>query len=173
MPGALLAVVAVPHPHPMSGQLMSLARELGVGERVRFVPPVPSHEVPAYLSGADLAVSPIIGDAASYDMALPNKLFEFLHAGLPIVTSDIAAMSAFVTAHDLGQVFRQGDPADCARAVRRALAEPVSVDTAALREEFSWQGQEPALLAAYATLVDGLAVSERPWQPNEAEVSFA
>lgn len=173
VPGALLAVVAVPHPHPMSGQLMSLARELGVGERVRFVPPVPSHEVPAYLSGADLAVSPIIGDSASYDMALPNKLFEFLHAGLPIVTSDIAAMSAFVTAHHLGQVFRQGDPADCARAVRRALAEPVSVDTAALREEFSWQGQEPALVAAYAKLVDGLAVSERPWQPSEAEVSFA
>jgi hypothetical protein len=49
----------------------------------------------------------------------------------------------------------------------------VSVDTAALREEFSWQGQEPALVAAYATLVDGLAVSERPWQPSEAEVSFA
>lgn len=173
VPGALLAVVAVPHPHPMSGQLMSLARELGVGERVRFVPPVPSHEVPAYLAGADLAISPIIGDAASYDMALPNKLFEFLHAGLPIVTSDIAAMSAFVTAHHLGQVFRQGDPADCARAVRRALAEPVSVDTTALRQEFSWQGQEPALVAAYATLVDGLAVSERPWQPSEAEVSFA
>jgi glycosyltransferase involved in cell wall biosynthesis len=175
VPGAVLAVVAVPYPHPMAARLQALAVDLGVGDRVRFVPPVPSHEVPAYLSGADVAVSPIMGDAASYDMALPNKLFEFVHAGLPVVTSDIAAMSAFVTSHGLGHVFRQGDPADCAAAIRRVCEQPVTVDTSALRQEFSWQGQEPGLIAAYTALggaLAGLRAPDRPWRPEDLAVDF-
>jgi glycosyltransferase involved in cell wall biosynthesis len=173
LPGVHLAIVAVPHPHPMAPWLSELAQRLGVIQRVHFVPPVPSHEVPAYLSAADVAVSPIIGDSVSYDLALPNKLFEYVHAGLPVATSDIRAMSEFVLRHDLGTVFHQRDPADCAAAIARAIDERGSRDTATLRAEFSWQGQEPALIGAYSTLVEGLSVSDRPWQPHEAEVSFA
>ncbi|MBD3785254.1 MAG: glycosyltransferase, partial [Micrococcales bacterium] len=143
VPDLHLAVVAVPFPHPMAPALAALAEHVGVEDRLHLVPPVPSHEVPAYLAGADVAVSPIRGDSASYDMALPNKLFEFVHAGLPIATSDLREMSAFVRAHGLGTVFAQGDPAACADALRAALAtHPDAGVLERLREEFAWQGQE-------------------------------
>src|SRR5690606_3167772 len=53
VPGLHLAIVAVPHPHPMAGELLAQARALGIEDRVHIVPPVASHEVPAYLSSAD------------------------------------------------------------------------------------------------------------------------
>ena len=179
LPSIVLAVVAVPYPHPMAGALLELAGDLGAGERLRFVPPVPSHEVPAYLSTADVAVSPIIGTSVSYDMALPNKLFEFIHAGLPVVTSDIAAMSAFVREHRLGEVFRQGDPASCGDALRRVLASPPAPAPAALREEFSWQGQEAALVEVYRRLQErvpslaALRTPTAPWSEEDLLLEFA
>lgn len=174
----VLAVVAVPYPHPFAPRLVDLARGLHVERRLRFVPPVPSHEVPAYLSTADIAISPIVGDSVSYDLALPNKLFEFVHAGLPIVTSDLAAMGAFVSENALGEVFRQGDPQSCADAVRRVLAEPPAPPSAALREKFSWQGQEDALVGVYRGLrervptLDLLQVPSLEWADDDLVPRF-
>ncbi|PRY55872.1 glycosyltransferase involved in cell wall biosynthesis [Knoellia remsis] len=181
-PGVHLAVVAVPHPHPMAPELERRAREAGVADRLHLVPPVASAEVPSYLSAADVAVSPIHGDSASYDMALPNKLFEFIHAGLPIATSDIAAMAGFVREHGLGAVFRQRDAIDCACALVEVL-ERVRVGEgpdpgvlARLRHEFSWQTQERHLVEVYRDLPSGatagLEVPDRPWHLEELQLDF-
>jgi glycosyltransferase involved in cell wall biosynthesis len=173
LPDLHLAVVAVPYPHPMAPRLRQIAASVGAAGRLHLVPPVPSHEVPSYLSEADLAVSPILGDSVSYDLALPNKLFEFLHAGLPMVVSDCRAIAKFVTEHRLGRVFRAGDPTDLADAVRRVLACPPHPDTTQLRREYSWQGQEPHLVGVYDELVSGLHVPTPPLAPADLLLSWS
>lgn len=181
-PDVHLAVVAVPYPHPMTPELERRAREYGVTDRLHFVPPVPSHEVPAYLSCADVAVSPIHGDSASYDMALPNKLFEFIHAGLPIATSNIAAMAAFVREHGLGGVFRQRDASDCARVLVGVLASaergegPSRELLEELRRQYSWQTEELRLVEVYRGVDEDLAAalscSTQAWTPDELTLNF-
>jgi glycosyltransferase involved in cell wall biosynthesis len=173
LPNLHLAVVAVPYPHPMAARLRQIAAGVGAANRLHLVPPVPSHEVPSYLSEADVAVSPILGDSVSYDEALPNKLFEFLHAGLPMVVSDCRAMADFVTRHGLGAVFRAGDPDDLARALGQVLAEPPHPDTTALRREYSWQGQEPHLIEVYDELVSGLRIPDAPITPDTLALSWS
>lgn len=173
LPDLHLAVVAVPFPHPMAARLREIAAGVGAANRLHLAPPVPSHEVPSYLSEADVAVSPILGDSVSYDEALPNKLFEFLHAGLPMVVSDCRAMAAFVIEHGLGRVFRAGDASDLADAMRATLADPPHPDTSALRREYSWQGQEPHLVAVYDDLVSGLRIPESPMTPADLLLSWS
>jgi len=156
LPGVHAALVVVPFPHPRAEELMDLARTLGVADRVHLLAPVAADAVPDYLSEADVAVSPILAGPANHEAALPNKLFEMLHSGLPIVTSDIRAMSAFVVKHDLGVVFRSGDAADLARAVNEVLADPGRWAThhkrATLMHEWSWQAQEAPLGEAYRSV---------------------
>jgi glycosyltransferase involved in cell wall biosynthesis len=171
-PGVHLAVVSVPYPHPFAAQLTATAARAGVADRLHLVPPVPSVTVPSYLCSADVAVSPILPVSASYDMALPNKLFEFLHAGLPIVVSDCKAMAAFVTEHGLGRSFHAGDAADLANALRATLEDPPLPDTAVLRREFSWQAQESRLVAAYDGLAEGLVVPSDPFPVDEIALDW-
>ena len=173
LPDLHLAVVAVPFPHPMAARLREIAEGVGAVDRLHLVPPVPSHEVPSYLSEADVAVSPIVGDSVSYDEALPNKLFEFLHAGLPMVVSDCRAVAQFVTEHGLGAVFRAGDADDLARALRTILADPPRPDTAALRREYCWQGQEPTLVAVYDELLPGLRAPAMAITPEALQLSWS
>jgi glycosyltransferase involved in cell wall biosynthesis len=172
LPDLHVAVVAVPFPHPMGARLRALADSLGVATRLHLVPPVPSHEVPAYLRGADLAVNSLLADSMSHDMALPNKLFEFLHAGVPMAVSDCRAMAEFVQGNGLGTVFRAGDAPDFARAARELLAEPPRPDTAMLRATYSWQGQEPSLVGVYDELLGGLSVPKRAWSPDDLHLDW-
>ncbi len=160
LPGVHAAVIAVPHPHPLAVELTARAVSLEVGDRLHFCPPVDQDHLLHYLSGADVAVMPLRTGSANIEQALPNKLFENLHAGLTMVTSDARLMAAFVREHDLGEVFSfhgpDGGAADLAAAARRALANPRDSHGEhweALRRTYSWQGQEAALREVYAALV--------------------
>lgn len=168
LPGVHAALVVVPFPHPRAEELTTLAEKLGVADRLHLLAPVPADAVPDYLGEADVAVSPILGGPANHEAALPNKLFEMLHSGLPIVTSDIRAMAQFVTSHHLGVVFRSGDAVDLARAVNEVLADPSRwtdrQERASLVHEWSWQTQEAALGEAYRkVLATSAAADHRPF----------
>ncbi|EWT07570.1 hypothetical protein N864_06430 [Intrasporangium chromatireducens Q5-1] len=153
LPDMHLALVAVPHPHPSIPGLLERAAALGAEARVHVTGPVAQGDIATFLSGADIAVHPLPGGSPNHDQALPNKLFEYLHAGLPLVVSDARMMADFVMTEHVGQVFATGDAAALASAVQRVREEPPSPETIAeVAHRCSWQGQEALLLALY----DGL-----------------
>ena len=91
-----LALVTDPTAVPLEG-LLELARRCGVEHRVHVRPYVEAHRVSAFLRDGTIGVHPI-SHYANAEIALPTKLFEFLQAGLPVVVSDVAAMSAEMAA---------------------------------------------------------------------------
>lgn len=157
LPGVHLALV-VPHVINTYGQsLLDRARDLGVADRLHVVPPVASEQVSAYLSTATAGVHGL-HRFPSHDMALPNKLFEYVHARLPLVVSDVPAMAGFVRDHGLGEVYRTADATDLARAARLVLDRADSLRPAfsdALLAEFSWEPQADALRELYRRLLPG------------------
>lgn len=154
--GVHLVMVTVPHPHPMTPGLMELAERHGAGGRLHVLPPVGQRELIGFLATATVGVHPMPGGSPNHEMALPNKLFEYLHAGLPLVVSDAAEISRFVRDHGIGEVFRTGDAASFADAVAKVLVDPsayrLGSERAELVRQFSWQGQEPVLGEIYGQL---------------------
>jgi glycosyltransferase involved in cell wall biosynthesis len=144
---------------------LRLARHLGVADRVHLVPYVEGNLVPEYLSSADLAVHPMTTDSLNHQLALPNKIFEYLHAGLPELVSDNAVMASFVAEHAIGESFSARDPADLAHKATLMLDDSgryrrTIESRPDLAERYSWQSQIPSLLSAYEELLDiRLAVS--------------
>jgi glycosyltransferase involved in cell wall biosynthesis len=153
--GLHLAIVYVPF--VVNQDVRDLQRriaELGVADRVHLVEPVPADSIVAFLSSADVGVHPLSRGPQNHDMALPNKLFDYVHAGLAVVVSDVTLMSAFVREHGIGEVFTSGDVDACEQALRRTLNHLPALRARAadptLREEFSWENQARALAALYA-----------------------
>jgi glycosyltransferase involved in cell wall biosynthesis len=136
--------------------LLARSEELGVSDRVHIVPKVPPESVVPYVAEADVGVYPL-GRYPAGDISLPNKLFEYLHAGLPMVVSDSPAMAGFVRRHRLGEVVPVDDAEGWARAIERALAaQPYRTRVSeweALKEEWSWERQSERLLAVYRELL--------------------
>ncbi len=118
LPGVHLALVVQ---DPSAPHITALT-EAG-DERVHAVPYVPAEQVFRFLAPADVGVIPI-HHWPNHEIALITKFFEYSHARLPIVVSDVRAMAEAVRATGQGEVFRARDAADLARAVRAILADP-------------------------------------------------
>ena len=163
LPGAHLAVVAVPSVRTAAvAAVAATAERLGVSDRLHLLDPVPPDRVVEFLRTADVGLIPL-RHFGSHEMALANKLFEYLHAGVPMVVSDCRAQAEFVREHRVGEVHRAGDGADLAAAVERVLAQrsdPASglaqrLADPALLARYTWDAQARVLQGVYRDLLPG------------------
>ena len=140
-------------------ELKSKAAAIGAAERLHFVPYVTPEEVVPYISTANVGISPLPADVVNYDLALPNKLFDYIQAGLPLVVSDCVEVSRLLERYPLGQTFNWQDPKALASAVTSVLSRSEEfLDTyrnlKAELQEFTWEAQEIELHKAYELALD-------------------
>jgi len=114
--------------------LGELAAALGVGERVRFVGPVPQAELPRYYSAADMLV------LASAREGMANVLLEAMACGTPVVATAVGGTPEVVAAPAAGALMAERSPQALAAAVRDLQAR--YPDRAAVRrhtEAYGWE----------------------------------
>ncbi|MDX3802436.1 glycosyltransferase family 4 protein [Streptomyces sp. AK04-3B] len=149
---------------PLLEQLFARAEALGVRDRVHLVPYVPQHEVADYLSSADLGLTPF-RRVPNCEVSLPTKVSEYLQAGLPLVTSDVKVIKAYVEERGLGEVWTWDDPKTFAAAAARAMehrAELAAAITEEVRTDLSWETQSAKLLKLYRELSKKTPPGPRP-----------
>ncbi|THV43393.1 glycosyltransferase [Glycomyces buryatensis] len=132
--------------------LVARSEELGVADRVHLLPYVPHWQIVPFLAGADIGVIPI-HHYLNHEIALITKFFEYSHARLPILVSDVKTMAAKVNETGQGEVFRAKDTADFVRAAKLILADPESYrkryDTHVPLTEWTWPSQAAILDRVY------------------------
>jgi ubiquinone/menaquinone biosynthesis C-methylase UbiE len=111
--------------------LGQLAVQVGVTDRVEFAGTVPPDQVVGAVSGAGLGLMLIEPVCRSYELTLPNKLFEYAVAGVPILASDLEVIGSIVGEGGLGDVAAPDRPEEIATALER-LSDPAA--NAAARE---------------------------------------
>jgi len=131
---------------PERGALESLAREIGVAERVRFCGLVSQADLPDLYSAADALV------LASSREGWANVLLEAMACGTPVIASDVWG-NPEVVADPAAGLLVQRTPDSIAEGVKRLLLAPPSrEDTRHYAERFSWEattaGQVEVFLAA-------------------------
>lgn len=143
---------------PQSDYVQSLvvkARALGVADRVKLAPYVPFDQVVPYLSEADVGVIPL-HHWPNHEIALITKFFEYSHARLPIVVSDVRSMAEAVRETGQGEVFTAGDVESFLAATRGVLAAPEryrAAYTPTLLEAWTWDAQADVLDGVYRSLL--------------------
>ncbi|GAA2885841.1 hypothetical protein Acy02nite_42380 [Actinoplanes cyaneus] len=167
LPEVHLAMVSV-HPNgknPAVEQIMAKAESLGVADRVHALPYVPHWQVSEYLSPADAAVSPL-HHLPNHEIALSNKFFEYSHARLPLITSDIRTMAEMVRSTGQGEVFKAEDLDDFVRVVRLVMADPdryrAAYDRDNLLLSWTWEAQAAVLDSVYTALLPASAPVAKP-----------
>lgn len=86
---------------PVKAELQNRAQEAGL-PNLRFADPVPKGEIPDLLCAADAAVITLKEAKAFYNAVSPNKLFDYLAAGKPVLCSIPGDMARMVEEHACG-----------------------------------------------------------------------
>ncbi|HEY8810767.1 MAG TPA: glycosyltransferase, partial [Solirubrobacterales bacterium] len=154
LPEAHLLFLGAEGPH--ATRLRKIAGESGAGDRSHFLGPVPPEALLSHTAQADVGVSLLADSCENHRLALPNKLFEYVAAGLPVVVSDLPEASRLVRAHGIGWCADGADPESVAAALCTALAhqddEGLAKRLARAASELSWEQEKQRLLAVYDAL---------------------
>lgn len=122
--------------------------------RCSVLPSVPVDAVGGVLSSAGLALVTLEPGCGNHEIALPNKLFHAIRAGVPIVASDVGELARTVRAHGIGVLYRPGDAASLIMAVEEARRRYPELVAAVQRaaDELSWDRDQETLLGVYERL---------------------
>lgn len=134
------------------------------GTSAECIGPVPREEVADRL-GAARASLVLFHPAPNHTNAQPNKLFEAMSAGVPVIASDFPAWRAVVEGCGCGRLADPLDPESIADAMRWMLEHPEETDAMgrcgreAVEERYNWERESRTLLALYAAWADGRPVA--------------
>jgi glycogen(starch) synthase len=156
LPGVVCALVINKPESDYMKQVLGRADELGVADRVRILPYVPFEEVVPFLSTADIGVIPI-HHWPNHEIQLITKYFEYAHARLPMLVSDVRVMAQTARETGQGEVFTAGDVSSFVEAARRLLDDPsgyrAAYDDSTLLQEWTWEAQAQVLDGVYSRLI--------------------
>jgi len=129
-------------------------RDRGLADRVKFFGTIPNDELLAWTAAADIGLCNIVNASLSYYTTLPNKLFEYIMAGVPVIGSDSPEIGRVIREEGVGEVCDPEDPVGLAEAARKILAdpEPYRAATVAARERYNWGIEGQKLLDLYEGL---------------------
>lgn len=131
--------------------LERLTLSLGIKHRVYFHPAVPQHQLLEYTQSADAGVIPYQATCLNNLYCTPNKLFEFIAAGIPILGSDLPEINHIVLTHQLGLTGKMRDPNEFAHLIDKMFRNEEQLDawrknSLIAQQEFSWLNEEQKLL---------------------------
>lgn len=139
-------------------RLRAVAIATGLAPRVHLRDPVPPGALLSHTAQADVGVSLLEDSCENHRLALPNKLFEYVAAGLPVVVADLPEAARLVREREIGWCADPADAGGVAAALRSALAhkddDGLRRRLALAASELDWETEKRRLLTVYDELED-------------------
>jgi glycosyltransferase involved in cell wall biosynthesis len=134
---------------PNENQLREIAKQY---TNCRFEKPVHMNElVSAAANTGHIGIVPYAPVNINNYLASPNKLFEYIQAGLPVVGSDLPFLRKIILGHEVGYVFDPNSPSDIARAINTATRDSVlpilRTNVRRIQKRYCWDEEQEKLVS--------------------------
>ncbi len=126
LPEYLLLVIGSGDAWPV---LQELVKEHALEDRVRLIGKLPYERMMDYTRHADVGLTLDKDTNLNYRYSLPNKLFDYLHAGIPVLATDLPEVAGIVRKHACGVVIHAPAPEVIRQAVEHLFADPARYAT--------------------------------------------
>ncbi len=137
---------------------------------MHVLPAVAPDRLADWVASADVGAMPNQPRTANERLSTPNKLFESLAVGLPVVSSDFPERRSIVIDDPDGPLGAMCDPTD-PRSIASAIRSILDLDAAArtdmrarclraAHERWNWETESAKLVELYASLADEAAAAE-------------
>lgn len=129
-----------------------------LSERIKLVDKLPYNQMMQYTMNADIGFSLDKNTNPNYLYSLPNKIFDYIKAGLPIIATDLVEIGKVVRYYEVGRIINSLDPEKLAIFIKEFLNDKNAMDNAKANtlkaiKELNWESQRNVLDNIYAELI--------------------
>jgi glycosyltransferase involved in cell wall biosynthesis len=133
--------------------------ELNLSGRVRFIPKVPWNELLKYTKSANAGLSLDKDTNPNYRYSLPNKLFDYISAGIPVIVSDLPEVRKVVEGNNCGIIISSVTPDAISIAIKklrddRNLLNRLKQNAAKASESLNWENESKKIIDFYKGILN-------------------
>ena len=139
-----------------SGDVIELLKKRSIEkdllEKVIFTGLLPYNEMMQYTMNADVGVSLDKDTNINHKFSLPNKIFDYVKAGIPVVVSNLKEVAGIVQEFKIGVVCSNHMPNTILKSILEVLENPSSYKIEEAQKQLIWNNEESVLLSVYNKL---------------------
>ena len=133
------------------GKIEKIIDQNQLSEKITYVPKVPFTLLSYFTRKAQLGLSIDKPSILNHKYSLPNKLFEYLHAGVPVLASRLFEQERIINHYDVGGFIEDHRPEHIAQKIREIFADPGTLkrwkqNTDLVKEELNWENESKIVL---------------------------
>lgn len=129
--------------------LQKYVKEQQLEEKVKFINRVPYQELLQYTCAADVGLSLDKSTNINYRFSLPNKLFDYIHCNIPVVTSKVVEVKRIVDEYQIGETVDPQNIVALKEAIKKVGAGSYKETLKKAQKELNWENEQLPLKAFY------------------------
>jgi glycosyltransferase involved in cell wall biosynthesis len=134
--------------------LQQKAELLKLSDKIQFIKKLPYAELMQYTANADIGLTLDKDSNLNYRFSLPNKLFDYIHAGIAVLSSDLIEIRKIIEQYEIGEIIKDHQPETIAAHINKLLTDDekrlkYAANTKTAAAALCWENEEKELMKVY------------------------
>lgn len=139
--------------------LIEKVSNLGLTGRIKFIPKLPWNMLMRYTRSADAGLTLDKNSNMNYELSLPNKLFDYISAGIPVIGSDITEVAKIISGYRCGIIIPDVNSEEISKAIiklrdNRSLLSELKRNSIIASESLNWEKESLKVEEFYRLILD-------------------
>jgi glycosyltransferase involved in cell wall biosynthesis len=140
-------------------RLIQKVVKLQLNDKIKFFPKVPWHVLMKYTRSADAGISLDKNTNLNYLFSLPNKLFDYLSAGIPVISTDLPEITKIIKEYNCGMLVSEATPEEISKAIlilrdNRSLLADLKRNSLIASESVNWENESKKVEELYRSALN-------------------
>jgi glycosyltransferase involved in cell wall biosynthesis len=135
--------------------LKNMVNELSLNNKVKFVSRQTPEKLAGYTANADIGLTIDKDTNINYRFSLPNKLFDYIYAGVPVLATPLIELKSIIQKYEIGDFIENHDPEHIAATIKKMLQDEkrlalYKANTKIAAAELNWDNEKKTLIEIFA-----------------------